>query len=460
MNRIYKKKHTNWLIAILGLIFVFHSSGCRKFLEVNQISDQLYADQVFENEGTSNSAIAAIYHQSKNLIIPTVLFGSLYGDDVKSYSANAFYDNFSNNVLRSTDETLPWNSLYAVIYASNAAIEGLNQSKGISEKARSYYIGEAKFNRAFCYFYLVNLFGDVPFITSTDLSKNAKPFRTSTLEIYQLIVSDLIEAQTLMANDYAFTGGERTRANNFVASALLARVYLYLKDYGKAESQASKVINSGLYSLLPNPTGIFAKNNTEAILQLANNSSENNQIASNFLFTATPGMQCTRYLLEAFETNDLRKSNWIKSQVYGVTGETIMYPYKFTSTEINPNEFYTVLRLSEQYLIRAEARAMNGDLNGCVDDVNLIRFKHGGLSSALPAPVSVNDAMDLIIHERQVELFTEGMHRFLDLKRTGRLEAVKLAENPTTWKSEAALYPIPLTEMQRNPNLFQNPNYR
>jgi len=111
------------------------------------------------------------------------------------------------------------------------------------------------------------------------------------------------------------------------------------------------------------------------------------------------------------------------------------------------------------YLIRAEAKAMRNDFQGCIDDINLVRQKHGGLSIPLPVPGNQSAALDVILHERQVDLFTEGCHRWFDLKRTGRLDAVMQAEKPATWQSYAALYPILFTDIQRNPNLTQNLGY-
>jgi hypothetical protein len=431
--------------------------SCKKFVEVNELKEQLLAKNVFENSSTANAATAGIYRSTRdNLIIPITLHNSLISDDITPYTG-APTNSYVTNKLETTNTGISWSYYYSTIYLCNSVIEGLTENNKLSGKARDYYLSEAKFNRALMYFYLVNIYGDSPLILTTDVTINNTMPRTPMALVYTQMVKDLTEASAVLGADYSFTGGEKVRANKWVAKALLARVYLYLKDYINAEKEANDVITSGVYSLLNTPTGIFTKNNTEAILQWGNMPTEANSIASNFIYASTPSNICTTFLLNAFEPGDLRKTTWIKTQTY--LNQPVSFPFKFTSTAAGSNEYYTIMRLAEQYLIRAECKAMRNDFQGCIDDINLIRLKHGNLTIPLSAPTNQKIAMDVILRERQVDLFTEGMHRWFDLKRTGRLETVMLSEKPTTWKSYAVLYPIPFTDIQRNPNLKQNPGY-
>jgi hypothetical protein len=89
------------------------------------------------------------------------------------------------------------------------------------------------------YFYLINLFGDVPLVTSTDYSGNAVMPRTPVTEIYNRIINDQTNAIDLLKNAYPSQG--RARINKWVANALLCRVYLYTKDWQKAESAATVI---------------------------------------------------------------------------------------------------------------------------------------------------------------------------------------------------------------------------
>ena len=130
-----------------------------------------------------------------------------------------------------------------------------------------------------------------------------------------------------------------------------------------------------------------------------------------------------------------------------------------TSVSDPVTEYYTVLRLAEQYLIRAEARAQQKiNLPGAISDLNLIRNR-AGLDSLSPT-LNQQQVMAAVAQERRVELFAEWGHRWLDLKRTGQISAVF---NTIPYKSQyqpfQQLYPIPLGELQNDPNLRQNPGY-
>ncbi len=105
-------------------------------------------------------------------------------------------------------------------------------------------MGEARFFRAFCYFYLVNLFGDVPLATTTDSTINARLPRIPSDEVYQQIITDLKEAESLLSTEYLDAnlksyGGlpERVRPTKWAASAMLARVYLYQEGFLKRRSK-------------------------------------------------------------------------------------------------------------------------------------------------------------------------------------------------------------------------------
>jgi hypothetical protein len=122
-------------------------------------------------------------------------------------------------------------------------------------------------------------------------------------------------------------------------------------------------------------------------------------------------------------------------------------------------EYTTVLRLGEQYLIRAEARAHLNKISEGLRDLNVIR-QRAGLSDAMAS--DKNSLLNLVQHERQVELFTEWGHRWLDLRRTGKIDEVMgnyASQKGTSWSSNWALYPIPLYDITQNPNLTQNAGY-
>lgn len=441
------------LITTLSMLLL----ACEDFVEIKETKDRMLAEQVFQNDAMSNAAIGGLYRNMRSLMLtPMVVSNSVYANDIMPYT-NTLTNTYYTFNIQATDTSLPWNSIYGVIYGANNALEKLASSTTVSEANKKLYIAEAKFLRAMGYFYLVNFFGDVPLVLTTDVNTNKLIPRTPVAQVYDQIIADLKDAKADLPDDYNHAANQRVRANKWVATALLARVYLYQKDYTNADIEANAVIGSGKYSLLNSATGIFTKNNNEAIFQFANNSTETNTIVSQFIYSNVPGLVCTSVLLDAFEIGDQRKSTWIRTTIYA--SQPVSVPYKFTSTAVNPSEYNTIIRLAEMYLIRAEARAMRDDFSGCADNINLLRLQHGGLTTPLSDPTDQEEAMTMILHERQVELFTEGCHRFFDLKRTGRIDAVMSVAKPDYWKSTAALYPIPLTELQRNPNLTPNPGY-
>jgi hypothetical protein len=140
-----------------------------------------------------------------------------------------------------------------------------------------------------------------------------------------------------------------------------------------------------------------------------------------------------------------------------VNGNTYYIPYKYKQDIVvsGSGEYDMVLRLAEQYLIRAEARARQDKISGAISDLNAIRNR-AGLTNT-PAIDKESLLLD-IEHERQTELFVEWGHRWLDLKRTGRIDEI-LGLEKTGWKSSAALFPIPQIELSKNSKLKQNVGY-
>ena len=134
------------------------------------------------------------------------------------------------------------------------------------------------------------------------------------------------------------------------------------------------------------------------------------------------------------------------------------YPNKYHNNHpnINAPEYLAALRIAEQYLIRAEARAQLNNISGAVADLNVIRGRAG--LPPLSSGISQKSCMDKVIHERQVELFAEWGNRYLDLKRTGRLSPL-ISAFKAAWKPTNTILPIPQHEITYDPYLNQNPGY-
>jgi len=468
---------------ILIAILIASATSCEKFVAVDPPITELAESAVFVSDKTATAAMVGIYSDMNaynytfaNEI--TMFMGPFSADEFNYEATAALLLEFKNNAVQpsNTYNGLAWSGPYNYIYRCNAVIEGVNASTTLSTAVKTQLLGEAKFLRAFCYFYLVNLYGDVPLILDTDVLKNTNLPRTASAQVYTSIIADLTEAKSLLATAYP-TGGERTRPTKGAASLLLSRAYLYTGNYASAESEADAVIANANYKLLASAdiNKVFLKNSTETVWQLQSvNVSANkntwegyNMTPSN---TAAPvtNFRLTRDtygLVNAFETGDLRKSNWTGSWVTAAK-VTLTYPYKYkVQSNAAVTEYSMVLRFAEAYLIRAEARIQQNKLALGKADLDVIRSRAGLPALALPASIAAG--MLQVEKERRIELFAEWGHRWFDLKRWKSLtgDATKsraddiLPLSKTTWKSSAALMPIPAEAITSNPNLVQNPGY-
>jgi hypothetical protein len=478
----------NWVILLL--LVAFGHASCKKLVQIAPPVSSITTTETFADSSDANSAILGIYSKILSQSSGGLLFGNgtitfyagLSADELIPYNNSGSQTQLYSNTLNATSGiTDPiWSQAYSYIYQTNASLEALKASTGLSPSAQSQFIGEVEFLRALCYFYLINLYGDVPYITSSNYQVNAITTKTPKSQIYQQMVADLKDAQTALRSDYSISNNQRTRANKWAATALLARIYLYMGDYTDAETQATSVItNSAAYGLSSLDT-VFLANNSEAILQW--------QLNTAFLtYNMTPEGFCnlpsrptsppslfyiSSQLLNSFEIGDRRRITWIDSSIF--SGTTYYYSYKYKIGRSNyaingtPIEYYMVLRLGEQYLIRAEARAQQSTNfagaisdSGAISDLNSIRNRAG--LTPLSSSLSPAQVLAAVAQERKVELFAEWGHRWLDLKRTGAVDSVMSIITPQkggqVWNTNQQLYPIPLSELGGDPNLVQSPGY-
>ena len=464
------------------LLLAFIGGACKKLVQIADPVNSVTTTEVFSTDAQANSAMAGIYTSmignNGDLVFSngaTSVFTGMSSDELIFYFGSGYPQwLFNINDLKANSGNILtsfWTPAYSNIYKANAAISGLaaSNSGALHDSVRNALTGEAKFIRAFCYFYLINLFGDVPLVLTVDFNRTDLMKRTSKEQVYLQIIRDLKDAKNLLPSDYSISAGERIRPNKWAATALLARAYLFTEDWSNAEAQATAVINNNLlYSLVDSLSNVFDKNSREAIWQLQQNSAgsfkngtyEGGQFIPAY-FYSSPRFFITNQLWASFEGKDKRKQHWINSIEYA--GSTYYFPYKYVlsnaQTVIRGSipQYYMVLRLAEQYLIRSEARTQLGEDNA-VDDLNIIRNR-AGLDSYAGATDKAS-LLAIIYHERQTELFAEWGHRWLDLKRTGLAHSILSAISyKKPWNDSKLLYPIPYSEVIANPNLTQNPGY-
>jgi hypothetical protein len=447
-------------------------ASCKKWVSVPPPLTQTLSTTVFSDVSSANAAVAGMYSYLYQLNNNQSAFGGYHLSLHTGVSADELYvpgnpsDPFFNNNLSKTNTDIEqiWSSGYSAIFSANAILEGIQQSKSIPIEEKAQFEGEALFIRAFVHFYLVNLFGSIPVILTTDVNATKDVGRIPVDSVYQQILKDCLKAKSILPDDYSVFNNERVRACKWAASAFLARVYLYLGRWEEAKTEASNTIAAtNLFSLDNNLDRVFLKNGPEAILQFESFGGQGYTTVGNWLnsFSSnTPAFAMTNFLVKAFESGDERKNRWVKLYVQNNDSFYIPEKYKNSAGNIsNSGEYDMVIRLAELYLIKSEAEAngASGGISDAINDLNTIRHRAG--LSDYSGPVDPKDSiLSAIHHERQVELFTEWGHRWLDLKRTGTIDKTFNSEKPQ-WDPNDALYPIPLSEIGNNPLLNQNPGY-
>lgn len=460
-------KHT-FLTTSLILLLAVCMHSCKKFVEIDPPKTEIVLTEAFKEDNSATSAVLGIYiNMLSNFNFENsgiTVFGGLAADELSDFYQNAESMQFQENKLDPNNSTISsmWTAAYKNIVLINTCIEGLEKSTTLSDAVKAQLLGECRFTRAFVNFYLVNLWDHVPLVTATNWRVNGKIGQTGKDSVYAAIIEDLKTAQAQLKEEYPTA--ERVRPNKWAATALLARAYLFRKDYVNAEAQASTVIGSGAYTPLPALNDAFLKESKEAIWQLM--PSRNLVLATQegYVFIGdvpsgyAPNYTLNAALLNSFETGDARKTAWVNSVDY--QGTVYYYPFKYKergdyfATDVP--EYYIMLRLSEQYLIRAEARAWQDKLDDAEDDLNEIRNRAGLVDVS---GLDKNGLISAIERENRHEFFAEWGHRWLDLKRTGRADAVLAPQKPG-WVSTAVNFPIPQSERELNKKLIQNTGYK
>lgn len=464
MKSIKIKKQIPLSITILLLGFV---SGCESFVTVDIPPTQLTTNTVFQEYATATAAMTDIYSKLRDRGLlagngsgMNVALGA-YADELDYYGGTANGTNFFyNNTVLATDATVQgwWSDSYNQIYAANAVYEGAKSATKLTQNQKDLLTGEALFVRALLHSYLVNIFGDIPYITTTNYQLNQVASKKTVSQVYEAIIKDLKEAQLLLPTNY--TGSQRIRPNHWTATALLAKMLLYTGNYSEAISTATQLIDqSAIFTLETNLDNVFLKESQETIWHLIPQvEGRNTDEGATLIFNAGPPtfVALRNDLVNSFETGDLRKNHWIKAITNGTSVWYHANKYKQRNRTATTSEYAVVLRLSEQYLIRAEAKAQWSDLEGARQDLNIIRNR-AGLANTLAN--SKTELLDAILKERKVELFTESAHRFFDLKRSVLLNA-SLGSTKPGWNPTDETLPLPESEILLNPNLLpQNPGY-
>lgn len=454
---------TNIIKGIALIWVVTFASSCKKYLETTPIG-AVSDDAPIIDKASAETALRGVYRQlaSSGYYGETyVTLGYFPSGDIKNLTTGGAA-NLVNVNFRADDANFnsAWNAIYNTINRANHVISKTPSVVDplLTQELKDKYIGEAKFIRALAYFDLARAWGGVQLVLEPTSSLVDRPvIQRSTLEqTYDQVLADLQDAEQLLPDNL-----NRIRATKRTVWALRARLHLYRGEWAQAEEYASKLIDlSSDYTLVKPFSGWF-KNNVvatpESIFELEYSAINPSAIRAQMqhptkggTYRYAPNDKFVQLL------NDSLVSGGRKALIGSVTqgGTTIWFGdlyYRLPATD----PAY-IFRIAEMYLIRAEARAHLAKTAEALADLNEIRKRADVPELSLATD---NEVLLAVENERRVEFAFEA-HRWFDLARTGRAEAVLEAIDPNT-KVEAyeLKFPVPITQIQLDASLSQNEGY-
>ena len=460
------------LSALLG-------TSCEKETLDQKPQASLDASTAIKDASSVTAATLGIYSgfQSGNYWgLRYFAFSDMYADNINHVGTFPSFSAIWNVAILpdNTEVSAMWNSMYSTINRANTVIAAV---PGIADQSvvKDNVLAEARILRANVYFDLIRYWGGsktgfnqaggvgVPLVlTPTLVEADAKPkARATEAAVMGQVITDLDFAIGVSTFGNTNVAG---RVGKDYAKALRARVALYMGDYATAQNYATELIGSSRYTLTAGADykNIWAlKNTKESLWEIQYEPTNSNSIAFFYYTTATGGrneIATSSALNTAHEAGDLRQA--INATATGGAA-TNLKTLKFTRVATGDDNV-VMFRLSELYLIRAEARAQLGtDLVGALADLNVVRTR-AGLAANTTATTTAT-LMTAILKERRIEFAHEG-HRFFDLKRTNLLAttigATYFGISGTTDNTFRALWPIPQRETLTSGGIIaQNTGY-
>jgi len=478
------------LIIISSLFLIVLLPACKKQLK-EEPKTFISPDAFFTSPDSYELTVKGIYSDipatlSSNSWLTRESFSDINGTPDSKYEQGIpTYQNNHQPFFYNVREQ--WSAYYSMVKNANFILKELGVATVLSDAQKNALAGEARFLRAFAYFNLVQLYGDVPLRTEPieDFSNVQIP-RSPQADVYKFILDDLTFAEANMPDNTAQQG----RVYKLVATALLARVYLTMAGnpinqtqyYANAKEKAIAVINSGKFVLLNDYSKVFHNSayTSESIWEQTFQPVIGGNTMHAFSSTV-PGhayiLVPAPWFINSFPAGDQRKA-WGIVQNYAAPGGVIPpFYHKFVNTDFidkgatvsqTQNLDYTIpiLRLAEMYLIAAEAEnEINGSANA-YQYINIIRARARVNKSD---PTNVPDLSGLtkdqfrnaVLMERKWELHLEG-NTWYDLKRTNTLNRIQTIRGASLVHPIGAYnntWYIPDVEIQNN-NIPQNPAYQ
>jgi len=479
------------IIIVAVVACAFHACNTEEFL--NPLPDSaIVADTFFENDKDLLAGIIGIYDaiQGVNENTNTSLVSSNRGIQFEYMLSEMRSDNTRTATLEGSKADFHryivdannvqsedyYASMYDIIFRANNVMNFIDIADAENQ---SSYMAEAKFLRAFAYFKLVRLYGDVPLVTSVvgPLDNDLLFNRVATAQVYEQIVSDLQDAVDNLDNDY------KSRASKAAAQGLLAKVYLTQENrrYSEAEQLCQDIIDGGGFNLEPNFNDVFYNElNNEIIFAIqyeAGNSLESQSFSSEFTAAFRQGREdghniVNENLIADFDLLGGNRTS-VSYVTFGNSNEVAKFLPEGTDIAASPPTYggsprdagndWIVLRYADVLLMHAEAIMAGGNetSSGSAIDSYMDVKVRAGFDPVDDRPSVLSK--DALLAERRVELAFEN-HRFYDLLRfevaDEILGAHALEMGYSGYSLRQLLLPIPAREINLSGGLLvQNPGY-
>jgi hypothetical protein len=444
-------------------LILFIAASCNDILDPQPINLQI-TELALNDANDVGPVVTGLYAALRGTGAPTMIAGDFTADMVTHRGTFTQYRELGTKQITPANAAITtlWSNLYNTIYSANFILERLPDITGVPAAQRREVIATARFLRGYCYFIGVNTYGDMPLVTTTDRATNRNIVRTPTTEIISFIEQDYLAALPDLPEEPASVAF----ASRGAVQAALARFYLYQRDWAKAEQYSTDVITSENYTLVSEFVQLVQQDfTTEAILELgytANDDPGTSATGLNNLFVGRreviPSNEILDSLYSAASGERRNTVSFDPALLRGTDNGFIVAKYGNVPNDLENNNI-VLFRLGEIYLIRAEARAWQGKINGAgsaEEDLNVLRVRAKAPNATAGTQ---NQMLSLILRERIYELAYEG-HRWYDLKRTNRVNQI-MSTFSRNWRPAYELWPVPQREIQSNPGLAnaQNPGY-
>ncbi|MDO6803359.1 RagB/SusD family nutrient uptake outer membrane protein [Wenyingzhuangia sp. 1_MG-2023] len=475
----------NIKLIVLLIIGVTIASCSSDYLEITPDSG-ITADSYYQTADEVETGLISIYDaiqgvnstdtDDNHAIMYEFYLTEMRSDNTRTKSQEGEAAQFEFYTVQATNGIVAdyYASFYSVIYRANIVLENLDVVD--DETTAAAFEAEAKFLRAYAYFNLVRLFGDIPLIDRvvSPLETEVQFTRVATSGVYDLIVSDLTTAVSGLDNTYT------TRASKAAAQTMLAKVYLTLEEpnYTQAQVLLEDVMVSG-FSLMPDFNDVFySERNNEIIFAIGYENASSND-SQNFSAEWMNGVGRTSGV--NYVTTDAVTA----LDTYG--GDRTEYSYRIDPSQTTQNQVikylpngedggtngktfindatlagndWIVLRYADVLLMHAEAILAGGTQTTNINALNSFNEVRNRAGLADDADGTITK--DELLLERRVELAFEN-HRFFDLLRFGKAESILSTFSTTNgleYSSSDLLLPIPQREINlSNGVMKQNPGY-